>query len=281
MKLTKEPTAFELDIPAILRKRKKAMKAYTTVKKQASQERIDFGQRLLQAKAKEIGSTVKAQKTQILNAFNQRTLAQRVKRLTGKQRGASLRSVTAPSNTNPDARIDCQDKLSIETAFVDEGTRRFSQTNTTPLMQPDFVHRVGYLAELQGADDILEGTYIPEEGTDPYAVQFISHLKMEASVRDSPPISKSISTESHQAGWKKMKPNISCSPFGPAFVQYIAGSRHPKIAAFDATMANIPYASGYSPEVWTKMIDVLIPKKPRQRPSKNSALLSSSTPSSI
>jgi hypothetical protein len=58
-----------------------------------------------------------------------------------------------------------------------------------------------------------------------------------------------------------MKPNTSSSPFGPTFVHYIAGSRDPQIAEFDATMANIPYASGYSPEVWMKMVNDLIPKK--------------------
>jgi hypothetical protein len=58
-----------------------------------------------------------------------------------------------------------------------------------------------------------------------------------------------------------MQPRTSCSPFGPVFVHYIAGSRHQQIANFDAMMANIPYASGYTPEAWTKMIDILIPKK--------------------
>jgi hypothetical protein len=58
-----------------------------------------------------------------------------------------------------------------------------------------------------------------------------------------------------------MKANTSSSPFGPEFVHYIAGSRDLAIAKFDATMANIPYASGYNPEAWTKFIDVLIPKK--------------------
>ncbi len=43
---------------------------------------------------------------------------------------------------------------------------------------------------------------------------------------------------------KKMKPNTASSPFGPSFVDYIAGSRDDLIAALDATMANIPYASG-------------------------------------
>ncbi len=96
---------------------------------------------------------------------------------------------------------------------------------------------------------------------DPYAVQFLSHLKMETAVSTQPPISKVISTQSYRDSWKKMKPNTSSSPFGPTFVHYIAGSRDQQIAEFDATMANIPYASGYSPEVWIKMVDVLITKK--------------------
>jgi hypothetical protein len=58
-----------------------------------------------------------------------------------------------------------------------------------------------------------------------------------------------------------MKPSTSSSPFGSTFVHYIAGIRDQQIAEFDTTMANIPYASGYSPEVWIKMVDVLIPKK--------------------
>ncbi len=42
---------------------------------------------------------------------------------------------------------------------------------------------------------------------------------------------------------------------------YIAGSQDDQIAAFDATMANIPYATGYNPKAWSQMTDVLIPKK--------------------
>ena len=84
---------------------------------------------------------------------------------------------------------------------------------------------------------------------------------MEQAVRDSKPLSKAISTKSYQESWSRMKPNTSSSPDGPAFVQYIAGSRNQQIADFDATMANIPYASGYTPEARTKMTDVLIPQK--------------------
>ena len=261
MHITGEMTAFRQPLQSIYGKRKEAMLSYKKLKKSANQERVLFGKRLIQARAKARNTTVKAQETQLKNAFGQRQLAQRVKRLTGKQRNAPLRSVDAPVMNDPLSRMECQDKLSIEQAFVAEGTRRFSQTNDTPLMQPEFVQRVGYLAELPGAEEILNGTFVPDPNMDPYAVQFLAHLKMEEKVRDAGPISKAITTESYQASWKKMKPNTSSSPFGPAFVHYIAGSQDKEIADFDATMANIPYASGYSPEAWTKMVDVLIPKK--------------------
>jgi hypothetical protein len=128
-------------------------------------------------------------------------------------------------------------------------------------MQRGFVQQVCYLAELPGAKEILNGTFVPEPGMDPYVVQFLSHLKMETAVTTQPPISKVISTQSYQNSWKKMKPNTSSSPFGPTFVHNIAGSRDQQIAEFDAAMANILYASGYSSEVWIKMVDELIPKK--------------------
>ena len=260
MRLTSTMTAFQESLRSIYIKRKKAMSSYRKLKKKATQERALFGKRLIKARAKARGTTVSAQETQLKHAFGQRKLAQRVRRLTGKQRSAPLRSVTAPTEHATD-RIECTEKLSIEEAFIGEGTRRFSQTNGTPLMQPDFVARVGYLAELEGADEILNGTFTPAEDMDPYAVQFLSQLKMEPEVRNHKPISKAISTASYRESWKKMKPNTSSSPFGPSFVDYIAGSRDQQIADFDATMANIPYASGHSPESWTKMMNVLIPKK--------------------
>jgi hypothetical protein len=261
MKLTGEMTGFQESIPAIVNKKKIAMSEYKKLKKSANKERVKFGQRLMQARATERGTTLAAQERQLRNAFGQRQLAQRVKRLTGKQRGAPLRSVNAPHVTETDQRIECNDKASIEKAFINEGTRRFSQTNDGPLMQSSFVDRVGYLAELPGAEEILDGTFIPDPEMDQYTKEFLAHLKMEPTVRDAPPISRVISTPSYQASWKKMKPNISSSPFGPEFVHYIAGSRDQQIADFDATMANIPYASGYTPQAWTKFIDVLIPKK--------------------
>jgi hypothetical protein len=110
------------------------MAVYKKLKKIANNKWVSFGKQLIKARAKEQSSTLAAQERQLKNAFGQRKLTQQVNRLTGKQRGATLRSVTAPSKEDSNIQIECHEKGSIEKAFMGKGTWRFSQTNTTPLM---------------------------------------------------------------------------------------------------------------------------------------------------
>ena len=259
MKLTDEMTAFSYSLPEIKQKRKEAMSKWKKLKKNAGTLRAQFGKKLIKARAKERKTTVAVQEKQLKQAFGQRSLAKRVKRITGEPRN-TMSCVNAPTSNGEGPRTDHYDRGAIEKACMEEGTRRFSQTITTPLMQQEFIARVGYQGELNGADEILEGTFDPPNDMDPYAKEFIQQLKMQEVVQDQM-ITRAISTESYQESWKRMKPNTSSSPFGPTFVDYIAGSRDAQIAEFDVTMANIPYASGYTPRAWTKMTNVLIPKK--------------------
>ena len=260
MRLTQEMTAFEVPTPDIAIKRKQAMAHYKKLKKEATKLREKFGKRLMQARATASKTTYAVQEKLLKQAFGQRALAQRVKRITGTPRN-NMRCVNAPiASTGEGPRQDCYDRTDIEKACMDEGTRRFSQTQSTPLMRTDLTSRIRYHAELPGADEILAGTFIPPPDLDQYAVQFLAQMKMNPIVQDHQ-LSKAIPTQAYQESWQHMKPNTSCSPSGPSFVDYIAGSRDDDIAAFDTTMANIPYASGYTPQTWTQMTDVLIPKK--------------------
>jgi hypothetical protein len=166
MHLNREMTAFHLLIPSIRIKRKAAMSTYKRVKKQASKERITSLNASCKQEQREKNTTVVAQEKHLKNDFGQRTLAHRLKQLTGKQRGALLSSVNAPADGTKEAQKECSDKISMEQAFMEEGTRCFSQTNGTPLMDTDFINRVGYLGELPIPNKILEGTFITDTGMD-------------------------------------------------------------------------------------------------------------------
>ncbi len=183
MRLTGERRALRISMDAIKIKQKEANSLLKKTKKNADQERTNFGKRLIRARAKARNTSIEAEEKQLKNTFGQRKLAQRVRHLTGKQKGAPLRSVNAPNESNADTeRKECIDKISIEQAFTEEGTRRFSQTNETPLMSNNFTDRVGYLAELPGANEILAGTFIPDPDTDPLTVEFLSQLQMTQEV---------------------------------------------------------------------------------------------------
>ncbi len=77
MYLTGEMTAWTLSLPTITLKRKTAMSYYNKLKKTATQERVKFGKKLIQARAIARNTTVAAQEKQLKNAFGQRQLAQR------------------------------------------------------------------------------------------------------------------------------------------------------------------------------------------------------------
>ena len=122
MRLTGEKNGLRDSVISIKSKQKLAKSTYNKLKKQASKERIQFGKRLIKARAIAKKTTVEAQERQLRNAFGHRKLAHTVKRLTGKQRGAPLRYVTAPS-TNSTDRTEGDGEASIEGAVTEEGTR--------------------------------------------------------------------------------------------------------------------------------------------------------------
>jgi hypothetical protein len=176
MRLTGEMTAFQETSRTIEGKRKEAMTAYKKLKKNANNLRESFGKCLIKARAK--SRKTSAQEKMLKQAFGQRSMAKRVKRLTGSRRN-TIRCVNAPLDGDNGVQTDCFDRTSIEAACMQEGIRRFSQTKNTPLMHVDFVARVGYTAELAGADEILAGTFDPPSNLDPYAVKFLDKLKMQ------------------------------------------------------------------------------------------------------
>jgi hypothetical protein len=118
---------------------------------------------------------------------------------------------------------------------------------------------VGPLGISNGAQEILAGTFVIPEGTDPYAAKLIKHLKAPARVLQSAPLSVHISTDDHVKGWQRAKERTSPGPSGLHFGHFIAGTRDLWISQFQATMTNFPYAT---PQRWRFGTDVMFEKKP-------------------
>ena len=112
----------------------------------------------------------------------------------------------------------------MEDACISENTMRFSQAESTPPMVEPLVSDLGYLADTDAAEIILNGTYEIPADLDPYAALLIHELRMPESLRRQPLIPSVVTTADHVAGWKKQKETISADPDGLTFSHYNAGA---------------------------------------------------------
>lgn len=122
------------------------------------------------------------------------------------------------------------------------------------------VEEFGYLSVGENARAVMEGTHSPPRGTNKYAAMLLEQLKMPEGIR-SDPLSACITTEQFIQGWQHVKERTTTGSVFLHFGHFQAGVRDPVIADFEATMAHIPYAMGYSPKRWQHVVDFELLKK--------------------
>jgi hypothetical protein len=140
-------------------------------------------------------------------------------------------------------------KEEVELACMEENEQHFRQANDTPFMKSPLVEDFGYLGIGENARAVLDGTYVPPPGTNAYAVMLLEQLKIPDSIRDDP-LPAFIETEQFIQGWRHAKEHMTMGSAFLHFGHFKAGTRDPVIADFEATMAHIPYTTGYSPQRW-------------------------------
>ena len=105
-------------------------------------------------------------------------------------------------------RTECTDKVSMEEACIAENTARFSQKEASPPMTEPLVSNLGYLADTETAQRILDGTYEIPADLDPYAALLIQELRMSDSIRNSPPCPQGWKPRTiFKAGLNKKRPS--------------------------------------------------------------------------
>jgi hypothetical protein len=70
-----------------------------------------------------------------------------------------------------------------------------------------------------------------------------------------------ISMESYRNFWKKAKEKTSAYPDALSFATMKVGATDDQISEFECSLINIALKSGYSPERWRHLLDVMILKK--------------------
>jgi len=105
---------------------------------------------------------------------------------------------------------------------------------------------------------VLAGNFQSPAVCNPFASLLLHHLYCPAQVVDLPP----CSLKAYAASWYKAQESTSSTPSGIHFGHYIAGTFNPYILLLNATMADIPLHTGYSPIRWRKGLNVMLEKSP-------------------
>ena len=247
----------KLSLEEAVRAFKDTFNLYKTAKKEDKELRDKFMEQLCESRATNNNTNKESEMKKMKNIANQRRVARHINRTRAKkQRTATLKIF----KNNPEGGvIECFSKLEVEDACIKENYSRFTQNADTPFLQPPLSHDIGFLAETDKANDILQGTYTPPEDTDQFTKLLIQELKMPLCIKDSSPLSDQITPEDNAIAWRKQKENISSN--GLHFGHHKSNATFPPLNAFDAKLRTIPYKYGFAPNSWREITDVEILKK--------------------
>ena len=97
-----------------------------------------------------------------------------IKRAMGKSGNGAVMEVDKPVNGAPD--IHCDSKHTVKEAIKVEIGERFDRAESTPICQGTLFDLLGYDANTETAQMILEGTFVPPPGTHPPMVILLEEI---------------------------------------------------------------------------------------------------------
>ena len=254
LKITVDDTG---NIDSIKKKRKEAYQKWNELTRNAESLRTKW----LEELAENLESKGKGNRAKILETLifreRQRRCYKRLKRIlsTNTSTGVTTVKITTASGDT----VECTEKDAIESACLKENHRRFTQANQTTFASEEIARQLDRLGVNSTADDILKGvdTNLPisEDQT-----KFMKCLKTPNKVKDNP-IPEYITPQQWRECWKNQKEDTSAGPSGLHFGHMKANARNEDMCYIDATLAAIPFATGYSPRRWQKGTNVMLYKK--------------------
>ena len=231
---------------------------YWDVKRIANDLRTTF----LQTKAKELSKNGKLDEknvySQLIANEKQRKSARKIKYVLNKVLGGGVTKISLLNRNGEWEEIT--DKEKIEKGCATENASKYRQTESTPCMQGQLAEEIGYLGDTNAAQRILDGTYITPPGTNQYTTEFIHQLRYDQNAQNEPPTA-TLPTKEYIQGWKKKKEFTSAGKTGWTFSHSKTCALNQNAADFEATMAHIPYITGYAPKEWKVGVDIMIYKK--------------------
>ena len=185
-------------------------------------------------------------------------MGKKARAITGKGVKILMRAITTDEQGN-DYECNCQDTM--VPAIAESNRRRQEQCVDTPFMMEPLLSDFGYLANEDNAQKVIDGEYVPPEGTCPYAVEFIETLKMPRKIKELEKVGLKISAAINKSAWRKQKERTTSAHDTPGYNHYKTSSFDKELNEIDTFMRNFPVMVGFAPEEWRNITDFLIYKQ--------------------
>jgi hypothetical protein len=165
--------------------------------------------------------------------------------------------------SDPDGnQYKCNSQDTMVPAMGTSNSDRQQQYKQTPFQMAPLLDIMGYLMDNDEiAQQVMDGTFSPPEGTDPVAAELLETLQMEDSVRQLGPLDISIIPEDNRSGWKKQKERTASEPTGLGFNHYKTSCLTDDLNEVDSFLRTAPLQLGISPKLWRIITDFQIFKR--------------------
>ena len=247
--------------------RKLATKKYRKLKRNASQNREQFLQKLAQDHANRGNTTASSIIAQMTRIEEIRASYRRIKVVTKPYYGTTEKVLIANERNGEEISTD---KKKIEEALCEENKRKFTEAYSSPFLQQPLLQQLGQTAVSQTAKSILNGTYYSSTPISPKTKKFIQKLQKPPLIAESPTNDEICSLEEAKHYWRKKreKTNSSMSQRHIGTYKALTFDNLETLSMIN-TISNSAFRLGEPLERWTNDLDVSLLKKPNKfRPSE-------------
>ncbi len=202
------------------------------------------------------------QQKRILRVEEQRRQARVSRSITKKTQGGTVSRILRSDMVDGTETItECSTKEDVEAVLFPVNEAKYKQCNNSPFLQQPLLADFGFDGNTIHTDEVLDGTYVPPPGTDPYTCLLLNHMTRPTTIPlDShlpPPV---ITTEDHKLSWKRAKEYTTSGKSGIHFGHYKAQAEDDELAALDASRRSIHYSTGETLQRWLDGVDVMLLK---------------------
>ena len=174
--------------------------------------------------------------------------------------GARSNAVTRVERVEDGAVVEYTEQEALEQVVREMTQDRFTLADSSPLCNGLLGEQLGYLADTEVAQSILEGTYEPPPGVADSTILVLEEIGSIAQKIARGQVKLELSPEEFVAYWKAVKESTSSSWSGIHFSHYKVAGMNERYSRFFAQKLSFIARTGWAPSRWGFGLTVLLEK---------------------